>query len=182
MWRCRTHTSLSPSSLLASQVFTWIQHHASTDRWEPGIESFSSCKYFCGIFCVIAPPPSPPTRCLPPAQNTCIKWGGQLDRLTMYAQLDTQTSGEVSRATFSIPHIGSSPLTLISLLWVLPVLTERCNPVVGACEWQLLRIYLQDKNVESLLVYFRNWSRKKRIKKIEHHRCCSCRFSNKGVS
>lgn len=126
--------SLSPFSLLASQVFTWIQHQASTDCWELGIESFSSCKYLCGAFClatrVIAPPPS--TCCLPPAQNTCIKWGGQLDRCTMYAQLHTHTSGEVSWVAFSIPHIGSLPLALISLLWVLPVLTECCNP---GCMW-----------------------------------------------
>lgn len=72
----------------------------------------------------------------------------------MYAQLDTHTSREVSRFAFSIPHIGS--LALITILWVLPVLTECCNPVLGACEWQLLRFYLQDKDVESLLVRSRN--------------------------
>lgn len=102
----------------------------------------------------------------------------------MYAQLDTRANGEDSRVAFSIPHIGSWPvawIAILSILWVLLVLTERCNPVLSAREWHLLRTFIFNTKMWKVFldIPVTEAEKKMRIKNIEYHRC---RFSNKGVS
>lgn len=99
----RTHTS----SPLSSSRPSGFLHESNTTpaliagSWGSSLSHF--CKYLFGIFsvaaCVEATPP--PSHCLPPAWNTCVKWGGQLDRRTMYAQLDTYTSHKVPLSSHS---------------------------------------------------------------------------------
>lgn len=104
----------------------------------------------------------------------------------MYAQLDTRASGEVSRVAFSIPHIGSWPvawIAILSILWVLLVLTERRNPVLSARECHLFRAFIFKTKMWKVFldipVTEAEKKKKARIKNIEYHRC---HFSNKGVS
>lgn len=75
--------------MLTFQVFTWIQNQPTSDSWKLGIESFSFCKYQFAPRLFLSCHMSHTPRCLSPTLNTCIKWGGQLDRHTIYAQLDS---------------------------------------------------------------------------------------------
>lgn len=82
--------SVFPSFCLRSRLFTWVRDQPTSEHWKLGFKSFSFCKYLfasSAVFCLATRLLHP---CwLSPTLNTCIKWGGQLDGLTMHAQLNS---------------------------------------------------------------------------------------------
>lgn len=109
-------------SLLYCRLFTWIQNQPTSDRWKLGIESFSFCKYqFAPSAVSVLHTCLKHPCCLSPTLNTCIKWSGQLDRHTMYAQLDSYIGPKLLTHLSTLMFFFLDHIFLQLILWLVRI-------------------------------------------------------------